>query len=80
MHRGLILYFRIAMGWTFLYAGLTQLTEPGFTAAAFLGHTKTFHGFFSLFAAPAVLPYTDFLVKVPNSGNGPAENGTVCQR
>jgi uncharacterized membrane protein YphA (DoxX/SURF4 family) len=34
--RGLILYFRIAIGWAFLYAGLSQLLEPDFTAATFL--------------------------------------------
>ena len=60
----LIFYFRIAMGWTFLYAGVTQLfIEPDFTAATFLAHTKTFHDFFSFFAEPGVIPYTDFLVK-----------------
>jgi thiosulfate dehydrogenase [quinone] large subunit len=60
--QALIVYFRLAMGWTFLYAGATQLTEPNFTAATFLAHTKTFHDLFAWFAAPAIVPYTDFLV------------------
>jgi thiosulfate dehydrogenase (quinone) large subunit len=61
--RFLIIYFRLAMGWTFLYAGVTQLAEPNFTAATFLAHTKTFHDFFAWFSSPALIPYTDFLVK-----------------
>lgn len=61
-NRGLILFFRLAMGWTFLYAGVSQVFEPNFTAAGFLGHTKTFHDFFAFFASPGVSPYTDFLV------------------
>jgi thiosulfate dehydrogenase (quinone) large subunit len=61
--RSLTLYFRLAMGWTFLYAGITQLTSPDFTAANFLAHTKTFHDVFAWFATPAVVPYTNFLVK-----------------
>jgi thiosulfate dehydrogenase [quinone] large subunit len=51
------------MGWTFLYAGLSQVLDPHFTAAGFLGHTKTFHDVFAVFAAPAVAPVTDFLVQ-----------------
>lgn len=63
VNRGLILFFRLAMGWTFLYAGVSQVFEPNFTSAAFLGHTKTFHDVFAFFASPGVVPYTDFLVK-----------------
>lgn len=60
--RWLTLFFRIAMGWTFLYAGLSQLADPQFTAATFLNSTKTFHSVFVLFASPAILPFTNFLV------------------
>src|SRR5436190_1937010 len=63
LERRLILFFRVAMGWTFLYAGARQLLTPDWSAAGFLGHTKTFHDFFAVFAAPGVVPYTDFLVK-----------------
>jgi thiosulfate dehydrogenase (quinone) large subunit len=63
LERPMILFFRLAMGWTFLYAGARQLLDPGWSAAGFLGHTKTFHDFFAVFAAPGVVPYTDFLVK-----------------
>lgn len=63
LERGLIFFFRIAMGWTFLYAGLTQVTDPHFTVAAFLAHTKTFHDQLAWFAVPAIAPYTTFLVE-----------------
>ena len=61
-NRGLILFFRVAMGWTFLYAGITQVFDPNFTVAGFLGTVKTFHDFFYWFASPAVAPVTNILV------------------
>jgi len=60
--RGVIFILRIMMGWTFLYAGIWQIWE-NFDTAGFLNHVVTFHDFFSVFARPAMLPYTDFLVK-----------------
>ncbi len=51
------------MGWTFLYAGLSQLTDPQFTVATFLAGTKTFHDQLAVFALPAIAPYTTFLVE-----------------
>ncbi len=62
LDRGIIFVLRILMGWTFLYAGASQIWE-NFDTAGFLNHVVTFHGFFSIFAQPAVLPVTDFLVK-----------------
>jgi thiosulfate dehydrogenase [quinone] large subunit len=61
--RVLILFFRVAMGWTFLYAGLSQVTNPHFTVAAFLAGTKTFHDQLAWFALPAIAPYMTFLVE-----------------
>lgn len=63
LERGLIFFLRIAMGWTFLYAGLSQLTDPHFTVAAFLAGTKTFHDQLAWFALPAIAPYMTFLVE-----------------
>jgi len=61
--KNLMVYFRILMGWTFLYASSHQLFDPKFSASGFLEHTKTFHDFFILFANPAMQPVTDFLVQ-----------------
>jgi len=60
--RGVILFFRLAIGWTFLYAGVTQLIDPNFTVAGFLGATKTFHSLFEWFASPEMAPVTNILV------------------
>lgn len=61
--KSLIVFFRITMAWVFLYAASHQLFDPKFSAAAFLAHTKTFHDVFAPFAAPALLPITNFLVE-----------------
>ncbi len=62
LDRGVIFVLRILMGWTFLYAGTWQIWT-NFDTAGFLNHVVTLHAFFSIFAQPAVLPLTDFLVK-----------------
>jgi thiosulfate dehydrogenase [quinone] large subunit len=62
LEKGLILFFRLAMGWTFLYAASWQLLEH-FSAVGFLGDTKTFHVIFAWFAAPGMVPYVDVMVK-----------------
>lgn len=64
LHRGLILFFRIAMGWTFLYAGITQIfIEPHWTAAGFLAGTKTFHWLYGPLVGSSFMPLIDFCVK-----------------
>ncbi len=63
LQRSLIVYLRLAMGWTFLYAGVTQVMDPHWTVATFLAHTKTFHDVFAVFAAPGIAPFTTFAVK-----------------
>lgn len=52
---------RIALGWLFLYAGLTKVFDPAFSAAGYLAGAKTFHGLYVWFASPSVLPLTNFL-------------------
>ena len=61
--KGAILFFRIAMGWTFLYAGLSQVLNPNFSAAGFLSHTKTFHALFIWLSQPNIVPIISFLVE-----------------
>jgi len=63
IEKTLMVYLRILMAWTFLYASSHQLFDPKFSASGFLAHTKTFHDFFILFANPAIQPITDFLVQ-----------------
>jgi thiosulfate dehydrogenase [quinone] large subunit len=61
--RSLTFYFRIAMGWTFLYAASHQVFDPSFTVVGFLGSTKTFHDLFAIFTTPTLAPITTFLVE-----------------
>jgi thiosulfate dehydrogenase [quinone] large subunit len=64
IHRALILFFRVAMGWTFLYAGVTQtFIEPHWTAASFLAGTKTFHAVYGPLVGSSLMPLIDFCVK-----------------
>jgi thiosulfate dehydrogenase [quinone] large subunit len=60
--RALIVFFRLAMGWVFLYAASHQVFVPGWSVAGFLNSTKTFHGVYSLFTGPAIAPVLSFLV------------------
>lgn len=61
--RGMIVFFRVAMGWVFLYAASHQIFDPQWTAAGFLAHTKTFHFIYGPLAASSLMPLIDFCVK-----------------
>jgi thiosulfate dehydrogenase [quinone] large subunit len=62
LDRVVIFFLSIFVGWLFLYAGSWQILQ-GYSAGGFLNHVVTFHDFFALFATPAMLPLTDFLMK-----------------
>ncbi len=57
----LIFLFRISLGWILLYAGISKVMKPDWSAEAFLNNAKTFPGLYEWFASPAVLPFTNFL-------------------
>jgi thiosulfate dehydrogenase [quinone] large subunit len=61
--RALILFFRLAMAWTFLYAASHQLFVPGWSVAGFLSGTKTFHDVYVVFTPPTWSPFTTVLVE-----------------
>jgi thiosulfate dehydrogenase [quinone] large subunit len=58
----LIVFFRLAMGWTFLWAAIHHFGDEKFVAG-FLTHTKTLHDFYAPFTAPAVASVLTFLVE-----------------
>lgn len=62
IERGLIVFFRLAMGWTFLYAASHQVFAEGWSIAGFLNRTKTFHDLFAYFTTPTLEPIVSFLV------------------
>jgi thiosulfate dehydrogenase (quinone) large subunit len=59
----LVVFFRLTMAWTFLYAASHQVFVPSFSVVGFLSHTKTFHDVFVVFTTPTVAPITTFLVE-----------------
>lgn len=52
---------RIFLGWMFLYAGLTKIFDPQWSAAGYLQGAKTFHDFYAFLALPILLPMTNFV-------------------
>jgi thiosulfate dehydrogenase (quinone) large subunit len=61
--RAIVLYFRLTMAWTFLYASSHQVFDPTFTVVGFLNHTKTFYDLFATFTTPVMAPITTILVE-----------------
>jgi thiosulfate dehydrogenase [quinone] large subunit len=61
--RCLIVFFRLTMAWTFLYAASHQVFDPTWSVVGFLSHTKTFHNLFLVFSTPTMAPITTFLVE-----------------
>lgn len=63
LHRSLILFFRVSVGWVFLYAGFTQLfVISNWSAVPFLTHTHTFHFVYGPLATTSLMPLINFCV------------------
>src|SRR5262249_53738628 len=62
LDRAFFVFFRLTMGWTFLYAASHQIFDPNWSVATFLSHTKTFHEVYAPFTTPAIAPIITFLV------------------
>jgi thiosulfate dehydrogenase [quinone] large subunit len=60
--RALIVFFRLAMAWTFIYAASHQVFDPNWSVAGFLKGTKTFHDVYAPFTTPAWAPFITFFV------------------
>ncbi len=58
----LIVFFRLTMGWTFLYAGIHHFDDDKFVVG-FLSHVKTFHDVYAPLTNPAIVPALTFLVE-----------------
>lgn len=56
-----ILFLRLAMGWLFLYAGVSKILNPEWTAAGYLKGAKTFAGLFQWFASSQNIGWVNFL-------------------
>ncbi|PIZ46414.1 hypothetical protein COY32_03385 [candidate division WWE3 bacterium CG_4_10_14_0_2_um_filter_41_14] len=56
----LLLVVRVLMGWFFLYAGLSKVLNPEWTAAGFLSNAQTFPAVYGWFASSANIGWVDF--------------------
>lgn len=61
--QALIVFFRLAMAWTFLYAASHQVFNPTWSIVGFLSRTKTFHDLFVVFTMPTIAPVVTVLVE-----------------
>ncbi len=52
---------RLAMGWLMLYAGLTKIINPSWSAAGYLENAKTFTGLFAWLASPGNIGWINFV-------------------
>ena len=57
-----IVFLRLTIGWTFLYAGIHHFGDPKFVVG-FLSNIKTFHDVYAPLTNPAILPVLTFLVE-----------------
>jgi thiosulfate dehydrogenase (quinone) large subunit len=58
----LIVFFRLTLGWTFLWAAIHHFGDPKFVLG-FLSNVKTFHDVYAPFTNPAIVPVLTFLVE-----------------
>jgi thiosulfate dehydrogenase [quinone] large subunit len=63
VEKSLIVGFRLAMAWTFLYAAVHQIFDPHWSVALFLSRTKTFHDVYSVFTTPEWSPIITVMVE-----------------
>lgn len=56
-----IFLLRLSLGWLFLYAGLTKISNPEWTSVGYLKSAKTFADLYAWFAAPANIGWVNFL-------------------
>lgn len=52
---------RISLGFLFLYAGITKILNPDWSAAPYLQGAKTFPELFNFFLQPQILPVVNIL-------------------
>ena len=52
---------RIALGWLYLYAGLTKVFNPSWTSKAYLEGATTMQGLYTWMTAPGMMQVVDFM-------------------
>ncbi len=57
-----VVFFRLVMAWTFLYAASRQVLNPHWDIGEFLNRVRTFHDVYGVFAGAMVVSIIAFLV------------------
>ena len=52
---------RLSLGWMFLYAGITKIINPEWSAAGYLKGAKSFIWFYQWLLNPGILPIVNFI-------------------
>ena len=52
---------RVSLGWLFLYAGITKVLDPNWTAQGYIKGAKTFPLFYQWLISSGILPMVDFI-------------------
>ncbi len=52
---------RVGMGWLFVYAGISKILDPAWTAAGYLNNAKTFPALFEWLASPQNIGWINIL-------------------
>lgn len=60
-HKISLFLLRIIMGWLFLYAGVTKVINPNWSAAGYLKGAKLLPGFYNWLLSPNILPGINFV-------------------
>ncbi|HDY73183.1 MAG TPA: DoxX family membrane protein [Candidatus Jorgensenbacteria bacterium] len=60
-HYLFLLLLRLGMGWLFVYAGISKIVNPNWTAAGFLQSSKMLSNIYGWFALPGNIIFVDFL-------------------
>lgn len=58
-----LLLMRLTLGWVFVYAGLSKILTPHWSAEGFLKGAKSLSQFYALFTDPSIIPYISFVNK-----------------
>ena len=56
-----IFFLRISLGILFLYAGITKVVNPSWSAAGYLKNATTFPDFYNFLLQPEILPIINFI-------------------
>ena len=52
---------RVTIGWLFLYAGITKVLDPTWSAGGFAKSAKTFSSMYAFFASPGQIDWVNFV-------------------